>query len=87
MPRLIAVSNRVQVETEGQSANRGGLAVALAAGFPFEVALLHRALDRRDITPAGSLNVMGDCQVCALFAHVSLLPLVTPECAVKGVSR
>ena len=33
MPRLIAVSNRVQVETEGQSANRGGLAVALAAAL------------------------------------------------------
>ena len=33
MPRLIAVSNRVQVETEGQSANRGGLAVALVAAL------------------------------------------------------
>ena len=33
MSRLIAVSNRVQVETEGQSANRGGLAVALAAAL------------------------------------------------------
>lgn len=33
MPRLIAVSNRVQVETEGENANRGGLAVALAAAL------------------------------------------------------
>ena len=34
MSRLIAVSNRVQVETEGENANRGGLAVALAAAAP-----------------------------------------------------
>jgi trehalose 6-phosphate synthase len=33
MRRLIVVSNRVQVEQEGQSANRGGLAVALAAAL------------------------------------------------------
>lgn len=33
MPRLIAISNRVQTETEGETANRGGLAVALAAGL------------------------------------------------------
>jgi trehalose 6-phosphate synthase len=33
MPRLIAVSNRVQVDTEGENANRGGLAVALAAAL------------------------------------------------------
>ena len=33
MRRLIAVSNRVQIETEGESANRGGLAVALAAAL------------------------------------------------------
>ncbi len=33
MSRLIAVSNRVQIETEGESANRGGLAVALAAAL------------------------------------------------------
>ena len=33
MRRLIAISNRVQVETEGESANRGGLAVALAAAL------------------------------------------------------
>lgn len=32
-PRLIAVSNRVQVETDGENANRGGLAVALAAAL------------------------------------------------------
>lgn len=33
MPRLIAISNRVQVETEGENANRGGLAVALSAAL------------------------------------------------------
>ncbi|MBY0342392.1 MAG: trehalose-6-phosphate synthase [Sphingomonadales bacterium] len=33
MSRLIAVSNRVQIETEGENANRGGLAVALAAAL------------------------------------------------------
>lgn len=33
MPRLIAVSNRVQTESEGENANRGGLAVALAAAL------------------------------------------------------
>lgn len=33
MPRLIAISNRVQIESEGESANRGGLAVALAAAL------------------------------------------------------
>jgi trehalose 6-phosphate synthase len=33
MRRLIAVSNRVQIETEGENANRGGLAVALAAAL------------------------------------------------------
>lgn len=31
MPRLIAVSNRVQIDTESENPNRGGLAVALAA--------------------------------------------------------
>lgn len=33
MRRLIAISNRVQIETEGENANRGGLAVALAAAL------------------------------------------------------
>lgn len=33
MQRLIAVSNRVQTEQQGASANRGGLAVALAAAL------------------------------------------------------
>jgi trehalose 6-phosphate synthase len=33
MRRLIAISNRVQVDHEGESANRGGLAVALAAAL------------------------------------------------------
>lgn len=33
MPRLIAISNRVQVDTDGENANRGGLAVALAAAL------------------------------------------------------
>jgi trehalose 6-phosphate synthase len=33
MPRLLAISNRVQTETEGQNANRGGLAVALASAL------------------------------------------------------
>ncbi len=33
MPRLIAVSNRVQTESEGENANRGGLAVGLAAAL------------------------------------------------------
>lgn len=33
MRRLIAISNRVQTETEGENANRGGLAVALAAAL------------------------------------------------------
>lgn len=33
MSRLIAVSNRVQTESEGESANRGGLAVALSAAL------------------------------------------------------
>ncbi len=33
MSRLIAVSNRVQIESEGENANRGGLAVALAAAL------------------------------------------------------
>jgi trehalose 6-phosphate synthase len=33
MSRLIAVSNRVQIDSEGENANRGGLAVALAAAL------------------------------------------------------
>jgi trehalose 6-phosphate synthase len=33
MPRLLAISNRVQTEAEGQNANRGGLAVALASAL------------------------------------------------------
>lgn len=33
MRRLIAISNRVQVDHEGETANRGGLAVALAAAL------------------------------------------------------
>jgi trehalose 6-phosphate synthase len=33
MRRLIAISNRVQIETEGENANRGGLAVALASAL------------------------------------------------------
>lgn len=33
MPRLIAVSHRAQIDTEGEHASRGGLAVALAAAL------------------------------------------------------
>jgi hypothetical protein len=48
--------------------------------------LIRRAFDRRDIPPAGPLNVVGDGEVCAFFVHRVLLLLALAARRSRGLA-